>query len=197
MFVIDSPIGPLGVVVEAAAVVGVRFGARPGPVADHPVADHPVAAQLEAYFAGELTDFTVPVEMRGGSAFERAVWGEIAKIPYGEMVTYGAIATALGDPGAARAVGTACNHNPVPVIVPCHRVVGAGGKMVGFGGGLDRKRRLLELEAGVALSRAWVNPRRVPRPLPPRARAAASCGRGRRRNRPSCRPPRPPDGTAR
>ena len=80
--------------------------------------------------------------MRGGSEFERAVWAEIAKIPYGEMVTYGSIATALGDPGAARAVGTACNHNPVPVIVPCHRVVGAGGKMVGFGGGLDRKRKL-------------------------------------------------------
>ena len=150
VFVIDSPIGPLGVVVEAETVVGVRFAARPGPAAVHPA-----ATQLEAYFAGELTDFTVPVEMRGGSEFVRAVWAEIAKIPYGEMVTYGAIATALGDPGAARAVGTACNHNPVPVIVPCHRVVGAGGKMVGFGGGLDRKRRLLELEAGVALARAW------------------------------------------
>ena len=77
------------------------------------------------------------------------MWAEIAKIPYGEMLTYGEIATALGDPGLARAVGTACNHNPVPVIVPCHRVVGAGGKMVGFGGGIDRKRRLLELEARV------------------------------------------------
>lgn len=150
MFVIDSPIGPLGVAVEGETVVGVRFGARPGPTADHPA-----VTQLTAYFAGELTDFTVPVEMRGGSEFERAVWAEIAKIPYGEMVTYGAIATALGDPGAARAVGTACNHNPVPIIVPCHRVVGAGGKMVGFGGGLDRKRRLLELEARVALARAW------------------------------------------
>jgi methylated-DNA-[protein]-cysteine S-methyltransferase len=150
MFVIDTPIGPLGVVVEGPAVVGVRFGARPGVAAEHPA-----ATQLAAYFAGELTDFTVPVEMRGGSYFERAVWAEIAKIPYGEMLTYGAIATALGDPGAARAVGTACNHNPVPVIVPCHRVVGAGGRMVGFGGGLDRKRRLLELEARVALFRAW------------------------------------------
>jgi len=93
--------------------------------------------------------------LRGGSEFERAVWGQIAKIPYGEMVTYGSIATALGDPGAARAVGTACNHNPVPVIVPCHRVVGAGGKMVGFGGGIERKRKLLELEARVALAKAW------------------------------------------
>jgi methylated-DNA-[protein]-cysteine S-methyltransferase len=150
VFVIDSPIGPLGVVVEGATVVGVRFGAGPGPSADHPA-----AAQLRAYFAGELTEFSVPVELRGGSEFERAVWQRIAAIPYGEMLTYGAIATALGDPGAARAVGTACNRNPVPVIVPCHRVVGAGGKMVGFGGGLDRKRRLLELEARVALERTW------------------------------------------
>jgi methylated-DNA-[protein]-cysteine S-methyltransferase len=151
VFVIDSPIGPLGVSVEGDTVVGVRFGARPGLSPD----THPAAAQLAAYFAGELTDFTVPVRMPGGSEFERAVWAEIAKIPYGEMVTYGSIATALGDPGAARAVGTACNHNPVPVIVPCHRVVGAGGKMVGFGGGLERKRKLLELEARVALARAW------------------------------------------
>jgi methylated-DNA-[protein]-cysteine S-methyltransferase len=155
VFVIDSPIGPLGVSVEGDTVVGVRFGVRPGPPAAHPPAAHPAASQLAAYFAGTLTDFTVPVRMPGGSEFERAVWGEIAKIPYGEMVTYGAIATALGDPGAARAVGTACNHNPVPVIVGCHRVVGAGGKMVGFGGGLDRKRKLLELEARIALTRSW------------------------------------------
>ncbi|WP_433372510.1 methylated-DNA--[protein]-cysteine S-methyltransferase [Actinoplanes sp. CA-142083] len=150
MFVVDSPIGPLGVVVAGETVLNVRFGAKPGPSEPHPA-----ATQLESYFAGELTDFTVPFELRGGSEFERAVWAEIAKIPYGEMITYGAIATALGDPGAARAVGTACNHNPIPVIVPCHRVVGAGGKMVGFGGGLDRKRKLLELEARVALARAW------------------------------------------
>ena len=150
MFVVDTPIGPLGVSVVDDRVVGVRFGAPPGPSAPHPAAE-----QLAAYFAGELTEFTVPVEMRGGSAFERSVWARIAAIPYGEMTTYGAIAAALGDPGAARAVGTACNRNPVPVIVPCHRVVGAGGRMVGFGGGLDRKRRLLELEARVALARAW------------------------------------------
>jgi methylated-DNA-[protein]-cysteine S-methyltransferase len=147
---VESPIGPLGVRLENEVVVGVRFGATAGEAAAHPAAD-----QLRAYFAGTLTDFTLPVEMRGGSDFERAVWGQIAQIPYGEMLTYGAIATALGDPGAARAVGTACNHNPVPVIVPCHRVVGAGGKLTGFGGGLPRKRQLLELEARVALTRAW------------------------------------------
>ncbi len=147
---VDSPIGPLGVVLDGDVVVGVRFGASAGSPGAHPA-----AGELTAYFAGTLTSFTVPFELRGGSDFERAVWGEIARIPYGEMLTYGAIATALGDPGAARAVGTACNRNPVPVIVPCHRVVGAGGKMVGFGGGIDRKRRLLELEARVALEQAW------------------------------------------
>jgi methylated-DNA-[protein]-cysteine S-methyltransferase len=152
---VDSPVGPLGVALDGDVVVGVRFGAS----AEWADADlpgrHPAVDQLAAYFAGMLTSFTVPVETPGGSDFERAVWAEIAEIPYGEMVTYGRIATALGDPGAARAVGTACNRNPVPVIVPCHRVVGAGGKMVGFGGGIERKRRLLELEARVALERAW------------------------------------------
>lgn len=143
--VMESPIGPLGIELDGPTVVGVRFGAS-APVFGH----GPVADQLAGYFAGSVTNFTVPWELRGGSEFERAVWERIALIPYGQMVTYGAIATALGDPGAARAVGTACNRNPIPVIVPCHRVVGAGGKMVGFGGGLDRKRKLLELEARVS-----------------------------------------------
>jgi methylated-DNA-[protein]-cysteine S-methyltransferase len=142
--VVESPIGPLGVALDADTVVGVRFGAAPGPAGAHRAAD-----ELAAYFAGELLSFSVPVRMVGGSDFERAVWAEITKIPYGEMQTYGAIATALGDPGLARAVGTACNHNPVPVIVPCHRVVGAGG-LGSYGSyGLDYKRRLLELEGAV------------------------------------------------
>jgi methylated-DNA-[protein]-cysteine S-methyltransferase len=176
--VVDSPIDPLGVSLDGETVVGVRFdvslpaaGHVSGPGAGDASgtgagdasgtggrgAGVRVADELRAYFAGTLTEFTVPVEMRGGSEFERSVWAEIAKIPYGEMITYGEIATALGDLGLSRAVGTACNHNPVPVIVPCHRVVGAGGKMVGFGGGLDRKRKLLEMEARVALERSWAD----------------------------------------
>ncbi|MFY1688898.1 methylated-DNA--[protein]-cysteine S-methyltransferase [Plantactinospora sp. WMMB782] len=111
--------------------------------------------QLRAYFAGELTEFGVPLSVRRGSEFERAVWTEMSKIPYGETRTYGQVAAAVGDPGAARAVGVACNRNPIPVIVPCHRIVGAGGKLVGFGGGLPRKRQLLELEARIAFERAW------------------------------------------
>jgi len=91
----------------------------------------------------------------GGDAFQRAIWQEIAKIPYAETRTYGELAAATGesDPLAARAVGVACNRNPLPIVVPCHRVVGAGGKLVGFGGGLHRKRFLLELEARVRITR--------------------------------------------
>ncbi|WP_033345430.1 methylated-DNA--[protein]-cysteine S-methyltransferase [Catenuloplanes japonicus] len=164
--VIDSPIGELSVgadgpgVAGPAAVGGVHFGRHPAaapPVAgEHALLDSAVA-ELRAYFEGTLTDFTVPLAVPGGSDFERAVWERIARVPYGEMITYGEIATGLGDAGAARAVGTACNRNPVPVIVPCHRVVGAGGKMVGFGGGLPRKRVLLEIEARVKLERDWLS----------------------------------------
>lgn len=155
--VVQSPIGPLTVVTDGDTVLGVRFaeldGAAPAPGAA--VATGAAVSQLDAYFAGTLTEFTVPVRIVRGSDFERAVWAELCRIPYGEMRTYGDVARAVGDPGAARAVGTACNRNPVPVIVPCHRVVGAGGRLVGFGGGLPRKRHLLELEARTALQRAW------------------------------------------
>lgn len=154
--VIDSPIDELSVAVDDTGVCGVRFGAvdDPGEVGDDPRLDEAIA-ELRAYFAGELTDFSVSLSVRRGSDFERAVWHQMTLIPYGEMRTYGEIAAAVGDPGGARAVGVACNRNPIPIIVPCHRIVGAGGKLVGFGGGLPRKRYLLELEARVALQRAW------------------------------------------
>jgi methylated-DNA-[protein]-cysteine S-methyltransferase len=95
----------------------------------------------------------VPTSVRSGSPFERDVWVEISKIEYGETNSYGRIAASVGDPGAAQAVGTACNHNPLPVIVPCHRVIGSDGKLVGFGGGLPRKRALLQLEARIRIER--------------------------------------------
>ncbi|MFC0507205.1 methylated-DNA--[protein]-cysteine S-methyltransferase [Micromonospora costi] len=154
--VLDSPIGEFSVATDGTSVCGTHFG-RVATALDEP-ADAPAreaVAQLRAYFAGDLTDFTVPVTIPRGSDFERAVWREMTGIPYGETLTYGDVARRLGDPGAARAVGVACNRNPVPVIVPCHRIVGAGGKLVGFGGGLDRKVHLLELEARVALQSAW------------------------------------------
>lgn len=132
--------------------VGVGVGV--GPAGDERVLT--ARRELEAYFAGELTDFSVPLSVPAGSEFERAVWAQLSRIPYGEMQTYGEVAKVVGDAGAARAVGIACNRNPLPIVVPCHRVVGAGGKLVGFGGGLDRKRHLLELEARVTLETAWL-----------------------------------------
>ncbi|WP_091673282.1 methylated-DNA--[protein]-cysteine S-methyltransferase [Micromonospora auratinigra] len=155
--VLDSPIGEFSVATDGVAVRAAHFG-RTGSAVEEP-GDEVAAlavAELRAYFAGELTGFTVPVEVQRGSGFERAVWREMTRIPYGETLTYGEVAKAVGEPGAARAVGVACNRNPVPVLVPCHRIVGAGGKLVGFGGGLPRKVTLLELEARVALQRAWL-----------------------------------------
>ncbi|MGH2905850.1 MAG: methylated-DNA--[protein]-cysteine S-methyltransferase [Solirubrobacterales bacterium] len=104
--------------------------------------------QLDQYFGGELTRFDLPLAPRG-SEFQIAVWKALREIPYGETRTYGEIAEQVGMPQAARAVGTANNRNPIAVIVPCHRVIGAGGKLVGYAGGLDRKQQLLELESGV------------------------------------------------
>ncbi|MFG2056308.1 methylated-DNA--[protein]-cysteine S-methyltransferase [Micromonospora sp. NPDC048930] len=154
--VLDSPIGEFSVATDGGAVRAAHFG-RVASATEEPGDElaRLVLTELRAYFAGELTEFTVPVAVLRGSEFERAVWREMTRIPYGETLTYGEVARAVGDPGAARAVGVACNRNPVPVIVPCHRIVGAGGKLVGFGGGLPRKVTLLELEAAVALRRAW------------------------------------------
>jgi methylated-DNA-[protein]-cysteine S-methyltransferase len=157
--VVDSPIGELTLAVDEVGVCVVSFGgADVEPGAPDPRLDA-AGAQLRAYFAGELTEFDLPLSVRRGSDFERAVWAELARIPYGQTITYGAVASAVGEPDGARAVGVACNRNPLPLVVPCHRVVGAGGKLVGFGGGLHRKRYLLELEARVAMERAWGLPR--------------------------------------
>lgn len=152
-----TPIGELGVAVDGSGVCRVDFRgspASPGPTGTggDPVLDEALT-QLRAYFAGELTDFDLPLSVTGGSPFERAVWRAIAAIPYAQMRTYGEIAADVGAPDGARAVGVACNRNPLPLVVPCHRVVGAGGKLVGFGGGLPRKRFLLALEARVRVER--------------------------------------------
>ena len=152
--VVDSPIGELTLAVDETGLCRLHFGASDRPRGSDPLLTE-AAEQLEAYFAGELQEFTLPLSVRSGSDFERAVWTQLTRIPYGEMQTYGEVAKIVGDVGAARAVGTACNRNPIAIVVPCHRVVGAGGKMVGFGGGIPTKRHLLELEARVTLETLW------------------------------------------
>ncbi|HET6739724.1 MAG TPA: methylated-DNA--[protein]-cysteine S-methyltransferase [Kribbella sp.] len=152
--VVDSPIGDLTLAVDETGLCRLHFGGTDRPQDNDPLLSE-AAEQLKAYFAGELQEFTVPLSIRGGSDFERAVWQQLTRIPYGEMQTYGDVAKIVGDVGAARAVGTACNRNPIAIVVPCHRVVGAGGKMVGFGGGIPTKRHLLELEARITLETLW------------------------------------------
>jgi len=154
---VPAPFGPLAVAADDEGVCRVTFDGGTGPVLDPSGVPggtlRRAVAQLAGYLAGDLTEFALPLSVRSGSDFERAVWLALRDIPYGEMRTYGEIAARVGDPGAARAVGVACNRNPLPVLVPCHRVVGADGKLVGFGGGLHRKRFLLELEARTRILR--------------------------------------------
>ena len=154
---VPSPIGEIGVAVDGDSVCGVQFqGAPPGRAEELPDGLLAAAsAQLTEYFEGKRTEFDLPLVVRSGTEFERRVWDRIAAIEYGETNTYGSIAKKLGDAGAARAVGIACNRNPLPLVIPCHRVVGAGGKLVGFGGGLPRKVHLLELEARVTIEAAF------------------------------------------
>jgi methylated-DNA-[protein]-cysteine S-methyltransferase len=150
-FQLDTPIGELSYALDEVGVCNVHFGPKEGAAAG----TDDVAEQLRAYFAGELTEFSLPLHMRRGTEFERAVWEQMKLIPYGETRSYGHVASAVGEPGGAQAVGIACNRNPLPVIVPCHRIIGADGKLVGFGGGLRLKRMLLELEAKVKMQRDW------------------------------------------
>ena len=148
---VDSPIGELTVVAADGALVGLYMtGHRPTPDPEsfgERVDDAlPAAtAQLAEYFAGERTAFDLPLAPRG-TAFQQAVWAALRDIPYGETRSYGELAAALGRPGASRAVGLANGRNPISIVVPCHRVVGAGGKLTGYAGGMERKSWLLALE---------------------------------------------------
>jgi methylated-DNA-[protein]-cysteine S-methyltransferase len=151
--VIDSPIGPLTLVAEDGNLVGVymprhrrhidphshTFGARVDIGFDD------VIDQLGEYFAGTRTEFDLPLRPRGDD-FQLRVWDLLTRIPYGETRSYGQLARELGDPALAREVGAANARNPLTIVVPCHRVVGADGRLVGYAGGLDRKRFLLDLE---------------------------------------------------
>lgn len=105
-----------------------------------------VVRQLQEYFTGSLREFEIPLFMQG-TDFQKTVWKNLQKIPYGETITYSELANRIGDPKAVRAVGAANGQNPLPIIVPCHRVIGSNGNLTGFGGGLENKRKLLDLES--------------------------------------------------
>jgi methylated-DNA-[protein]-cysteine S-methyltransferase len=152
---IDSPIGELLLLGDGRVLSGLYMQAGPKPIAVRPRwrrSSAPfghVRAQLHEYFAGARVTFDVPLMMQG-DPFERLVWRALQDIPYGETASYGEVARRIGHPSAARAVGLANARNPIAIIVPCHRVIGADGTLTGYGGGLERKRALLELESAQA-----------------------------------------------
>ncbi|WP_329306063.1 methylated-DNA--[protein]-cysteine S-methyltransferase [Streptomyces sp. NBC_01260] len=151
--VTDSPYGPLTLVATDGVLAGLYMTDqrhRPPEEAfgePDPAPFDETIRQLDAYFAGELREFDLPLDL-DGTPFQRTVWAELQRIPYGETRSYGELAEILGKPGASRAVGLANGKNPVGIIVPCHRVIGASGSLTGYGGGLDRKQRLLAFENG-------------------------------------------------
>jgi methylated-DNA-[protein]-cysteine S-methyltransferase len=146
---VDTPIGTLGLVATEAGLSSVRWSSHGlGDDRSCAVLDD-VAAQLEAYFAGELTEFDVPLDLNG-TEFQRQCWLALATIPYGQTVSYSEQSRRIGlGPDRARAVGAANGQNPLPLVLPCHRVIGADGSLTGFGGGLHIKRFLLELEGAL------------------------------------------------
>ncbi len=146
----DTPVGQLTLIAGPAGLTGLRFPGGPElpPAGHRPDARLAAAAeQLDEYFAGERDAFELDLDLRG-TEFQLGVWERLRRIPYGETVTYGSIARALGRPERSRAVGAAVGRTPIPIVVPCHRVVGSDGSLTGYGGGLERKRALLDLEAG-------------------------------------------------
>ncbi len=148
---VDSPIGELLLTGDGHALHGLymQAGRRKRIHPEWERSDEPfavVAHQLDEYFAGERREFDVPLVL-DGPPFQRQAWHALREIPYGETVSYGEQARRIGQPDAARAVGAANGQNPIAVIVPCHRVIGADGSLTGFGGGIERKRLLLDLEA--------------------------------------------------
>ena len=145
--IIASPIGPLTLTERDGALARLSFGAH-GPCDSPTPLLARATAQLNEYFAGERRAFDLPLAPTG-TDFQLACWRALAEIPYGETRSYGQQADRIGKPDRARAVGAANGANPIAIVLPCHRVIGADGSLVGFGGGLETKRRLLDLEAGI------------------------------------------------
>ena len=150
--IVSTPIGDVVLLGDAEALSEIRFDAHAVPPGSRRVDDGVLgeaARQLQEYARGEREAFDVPLRPQFGGAFERRVWAHVAQIPYGTTTTYGEIALALDAPGSARAVGAANGRNPIPILVPCHRVIGARGALTGYAGGLDSKRLLLEHEGAL------------------------------------------------
>jgi methylated-DNA-[protein]-cysteine S-methyltransferase len=159
--VFESPIGPLTIEATPHGLRGVSFPGRGRPrdeAAREPEALAAATAQLEEYFAGERQAFDLTLDLRS-SSFDRAVWERLREIPYGATVSYSELAEAVGRPDIVRGVAAAVGRTPVPIVVPCHRVIGADGSLTGYGGGIQRKAALLDLErrviAGLAPEPAW------------------------------------------
>lgn len=161
--VVDSPVGPLLVAASDRGLLRVSFDGGGDPAATleelarlagprvlrAPRAVSEAHRELDEYFSGRRRAFDLTVDLRGQAPFTVAVLGELAKVPYGRTQTYGELATRAGNPKAARAVGMVMNRNPLPIVLPCHRIVGASGSLVGYAGGLQRKEHLLRLEGAI------------------------------------------------
>lgn len=151
---LDTPIGRLLLIVDSLGVRHIDFQNTRYPTLinkqwqQSSTKLHNVREQLIAYFTDELKDFNLPLNPVG-TPFQLKVWEQLRKIPYGETISYGELARRVGNPNASRAVGAANGRNPLPIVIPCHRVIGNNGSMTGFGGGIDVKQKLLALESGV------------------------------------------------
>ncbi len=162
---IDSPIGPLLVAATQVGLIRIVFdngqwdaaledlGRRVGPVVEDRAPLAAVLAQLDEYFAGQRQEFTVDVDLRLANGFRRTALEHLRTIPYGETESYAEVAEAAGSPRAMRAVGSACANNPVPLVIPCHRVVRSDGTLGGYGGGLEIKSALLKMEEKAAATK--------------------------------------------
>lgn len=142
---VESPVGILTLESNGISITALRFGDHRRGLPSCPVLEQ-AAGELAEYFSGTRREFTVPLTPHG-TEFQRFVWGELCKIPYGETTAYADIAARLGKPNACRAVGNANNRNPLPIFIPCHRVIGKNGSLTGYAGGLAVKEALLRLEA--------------------------------------------------
>jgi methylated-DNA-[protein]-cysteine S-methyltransferase len=160
--VLESPVGAVRVAWGDEGLVSVCLGTLLDSEPPDPMwtwnarLSCPATEQLEAYFAGNLRDFDLPLVLRG-TDFQQAVWRALARVPFGETVSYSDLATAIGRPRAVRAVGAANGRNPIPIVLPCHRVIGRDGRLTGYAGGLDVKEQLLDFERRVCQI-AWRRP---------------------------------------